>query len=298
MTLLHETLLQSAPDQKDDIDQDKITSVKQTAVSQSPSSPIAPPPGLAAPVKLQAAVSPPPGLESSSGCFSALTQELVKVAAEISRIDGMMQKLQADTPEAAEAVKWQKISMCALRWSRDSLTERQQGLLVQLRELTLQQMQARPGVPAPEPSAVSDPEPEPAHEPEPRSGSEHVGSLRNDLDKLRTYERDCVLHVRNIKKLGVRSPEKLQAHFSRFGELADVLVAHSFEKPTARRRQGRVRPAALGFIVFQSSAVAEAVLAAGAEHFVGVGEDAVAVQVHRYEPMDLELLSGKEAMEV
>jgi len=243
--------------------------------------------------------------------MSEITNELIKVVAELARVDEMMQKVQTSPPEAAEAQKWHEISKRALVWSRDALAKKQQGLLEQLRDLTMQQLKPSGVVdlapadakvaPArveasPKVAQVLVQERVPSQELEPKGdGSEFVGSLRNHLDKVREYQPSCVVHVRNIKKLGVRSPDKLHEYFSRFGELSDVLVAHSFEKPTARRRQGRVRPAALGFVVFQSAMVAEVLLAGSAEHVVGEDEAAVTIQVQRYEPMDLELLAAKEA---
>ena len=71
--------------------------------------------------------------------------------------------------------------------------------------------------------------------------------------------------------------------------LAEVLVSHTFEKPSAKRASGRVRPAALGFVVFRSPEAAQAILAAGEEHVVGSGADAVKVLVQRYERSGSEL---------
>jgi len=313
LTLPIETVFQVQSDQKVDVGLMKAPGLASPACPQQKFQ-VPPPPGLEP--------QPPSGSQGNlaatgkaahtpGGCMNEVTNELIKVVAELARVDEMMQKVQTSHPKAAEAQKWHEISKRALVWSRDALAKKQQGLLEQLRDLTMQQLK---------PSGVADLAPAdakvaparveaspkvaqvlvqervPSQELEPKGdGSEFVGSLRNHLDKVREYQPSCVVHVRNIKKLGVRSPDKLHEYFSRFGELSDVLVAHSFEKPTARRRQGRVRPAALGFVVFQSAMVAEVLLAGSAEHVVGEDEAAVTIQVQRYEPMDLELLAAKEA---
>merc|ERR1719313_3047599 len=75
------------------------------------------------------------------------------------------------------------------------------------------------------------------------------GSLRQDLELLRQRQPEHVIIVRKIKKLGFESPQLLDAHFSQFGEVKELLVAHSHVKPTTKRPNGRVRPAALGFVV-------------------------------------------------
>merc|ERR1719161_3173488 len=75
------------------------------------------------------------------------------------------------------------------------------------------------------------------------------GSLRQDLELLRQRQPECVIIVRKIKKLGFESPQLLDKYFSQFGEVKELLVAHSHVKPTSKRPNGRVRPAALGFVV-------------------------------------------------
>merc|ERR1719183_818198 len=126
-----------------------------------------------------------------------------------------------------------------------------------------------------------------------QGGAENLGSLREDLEKLRRYDRRCCILVRRIKQLGLNSPQTLHEHFSSYGELAEVLVSHTFEKPGAKHACGRVRPAALGFVVFRSPEAAEAILAGGEEHVMGSDADAVTVLLQRYERSGSEL--GLEA---
>jgi len=102
----------------------------------------------------------------------------------------------------------------------------------------------------------------------PAISSLSAGSLKQDLEMLRNYDHDCVLIVRKIKKLGFESPAALREHFARYGEVADVMVAHSHVKPTPKRPGGRVRPAALGFVVMGSGDAARAAVEAGDEQMV------------------------------
>merc|ERR550514_2002515 len=89
------------------------------------------------------------------------------------------------------------------------------------------------------------------------------GSLRHDLEMLRERNPERVIIVRKIKKLGFESPALLTEYFLQYGEVAEVLVAHSHVKPTPKRPNGRVRPAALGFVVMGSEEAAQSALQAG-----------------------------------
>jgi len=290
----------------------------------------------AAPEKEALTVMPPPGFEKrvspavttlarpaaageGSGLvvnMPSLLKELVEVAAEVARTDGLLEEAEQSSPQGADAQKWHEVSCRALRWSRDALIDRQSNILVRMKGL-VQESGARPGVVPAEPvltptskcswlnvdapefcpalkqSAAAQDREQHAAPAAGLPGAEHVGSLREDLEKLHGYDRRCCILVRKIKQLGLNSPETLHEHFSSYGELAEVLVSHTFEKPSAKRAAGRVRPAALGFVVLRSSEAAEAILAAGEEHVVGSGADAVTVLVQRYEPSGSEL--GREA---
>lgn len=246
------------------------------------------------------------------GQTSALLKELVQVAAEVAHTDGLLKEAEQSSPVGAEAQKWHEVSCRALQWSRDALAKRQSDILASMKEL-VQESSARSGVvpaeaaltPAPKPPWLNANAPEfcPASKQSAAlqdmeqhealklglRGAEHVGSLREDLEKLRRYDRDCCILVRKIKQLGLQSPEKLHEHFSTYGELADVLVSHTFEKPSAKRANGRVRPAALGFVVLRSPEAVKAILAVGEEHVMGYGADALTVVVQRYEPSGTEI---------
>merc|ERR1719453_644226 len=94
------------------------------------------------------------------------------------------------------------------------------------------------------------------------------GSLRQDLEFLRERHPDRVLIVRKIKKLGFDSPQLLEKHFLQFGEVSEVLVAHSHVKATPKRPNGRVRPAALGFVVMATEEGVQRALESGKEQSI------------------------------
>lgn len=130
-------------------------------------------------------------------------------------------------------------------------------------------------------------EPAPAAEEAELLGGAHaappeVGSLRSDLERLREFDPGCCLIVRRIKKLGLESGQYLREHFELAGSVREVLVAHSFEKPSAKRRNGRIRPAAIGFVAMASEADAAAALLRGQEQVIG---EAV-VDVQLIEPFE------------
>merc|ERR1719313_1558761 len=98
------------------------------------------------------------------------------------------------------------------------------------------------------------------------------GSLRQDLELLKQRQPECVIIVRKIKKLGFESPQILDDHFSQYGEVKELLIAHSHVKPTAKRPNGRVRPAALGFVVMADDEATRKAFEAGTEQSIcGVG---------------------------
>merc|ERR1719281_1541313 len=94
------------------------------------------------------------------------------------------------------------------------------------------------------------------------------GSLRQDLELLRQRQPEHVIIVRKIKKLGFESPQLLDEHFSQYGEVKELLVAHSHVKATAKRPNGRVRPAALGFVVMANEEGVQSAFKAGANQMI------------------------------
>jgi len=115
------------------------------------------------------------------------------------------------------------------------------------------------------------------------AGEMSVGSLRDDLERLKDYNAQQCLIVRRIKRLGLASPEILREHLSSFGGVKEMLISHSFEKKSVKCRADRVRPAALGFVVMDSVKGAQAALKAGPTLII----EGVDVEVKVFEPLDL-----------
>merc|ERR1719375_992414 len=220
--------------------------------------------------------------------FAALLADLVGVAAEIARMDEMLAQAEASAPASAEARKWHEVSVQALVWSREALAERQNNLLVQMKVLSQVGRAAQAVVASSETIAVAtctptQPEATRSLEP-PESETAVVGSLRADLERLRGYSKEQCLLVRKIKRLGLESPQKLRAHFERYGAVSEVLVAHSFEKPSAKRRNGRMRPAAMGFVVMEDATVAQHIANHAAVQLVRDGSETLEVVIQKFDP--------------
>jgi len=106
-----------------------------------------------------------------------------------------------------------------------------------------------------------------------------IQSLRLHLEKLKEYPTGCSLQVKNIKLLGFNSATFLRDHFSQYGPVAEVLVAHSITKPSDKRKNGRVRPAAMGFVVMATTEDVKNVLDAGAQQVInGVPTEVLLVE--------------------
>lgn len=216
----------------------------------------------------------------------AILTRLASVVKEIASMDAMIAKAEASAPECPEARKWFEVSQTALVWSRENLTKEQRALLHRLKEQCLAQATAQPSPVPPAARCQKLPAQDaPAAAAGLNDDAKVVGSLRADLRKLQGYDdpRRCLL-VRKIKRLGVDSAQKLRDHFQRAGAVTDVLVAHSFEKPSAKRRQGRVRPAAMGFVVMEDAAIAKDLVESGAVQLVQDGEELVEVAVEEFDP--------------
>jgi len=105
-------------------------------------------------------------------------------------------------------------------------------------------------------------------------------TLSTSLRILEDEGPDCLLIVRRISKLGFKASRSLKKHFSTFGPVLKVLLAHS----TARQYQDQQfhvkrRPSNLGFIQMGTAAAANAVLAGGLAQEI----EGVSVNVARFE---------------
>lgn len=99
----------------------------------------------------------------------------------------------------------------------------------------------------------------------------HSGeTLRMPLRSLLHVDSNRVLIVRKINRLGFSSPTTLKEHFSWYGTVEKVLVAHSRVKSGGGQAGmvSRLRPSGLGFVVMSRMEEAEVILAQGAEQQV------------------------------
>jgi len=227
---------------------------------------------------------------------------------KVAQIDEAIMSARASAPsqEDSEAFKWHEVSIKALMWTRSSLVDQQSAALGKLKNSASSQQVSVPpsAVPSRVPASSSSPTATPVSPvPKPSSdawvrssklltpsqvgakvaaGDMSVGSMRDDLERLKEYDAQQCLIVRRIKRLGLGSPEILRQHFSGFGNVKEMLISHSFEKKSAKCRADRVRPAALGFIIMDSVEGAQAALRAGPTLMIGD----VDIEVHIFEPVE------------
>lgn len=101
------------------------------------------------------------------------------------------------------------------------------------------------------------------------AGNAETGTLRTHLQELLKFPASEILIVRKINRLGFDSAKVLKQHFSLYGTVVEVYVAHSRVKPAnCRQSQARWRPSGLGFVVMGCAEEVAAVLKQGAEQDV------------------------------
>jgi HEPN domain-containing protein len=95
-------------------------------------------------------------------------------------------------------------------------------------------------------------------------------TMRHNLQDLENIDHSRIVLVRKINRLGIESPDFLEAHYSQYGKVDQVLAPHSHVK--LRGGSGwRLRPTCLGFVVMSKPSEAEAILAAGPEQQIRGG---------------------------
>merc|ERR1719160_1821297 len=193
----------------------------------------------------------------------------------------MLAQITESAPEEEGAKRYHEISLQALQCSRKMLCEKQSKCLQDLgaligspskstEEITKPTVESTPGSTTWKGWGKADIEAVPEFVPPVNIAAKLIGSgsLRQDLELLRQREPEHVIIVRKIKKLGFESPQLLDEHFSQYGEVKELLVAHSHVKPTSKRPNGRVRPAALGFVVMATAEAVQSALKAGANQMI------------------------------
>jgi hypothetical protein len=207
--------------------------------------------------------------------------ELTEVASQLARVDMMLSQVTENAPEEENAKRYHEISLQALECSKKMLHEKQAQCLMDLGALVGSPTQATEDeegstVESTPTSAIwngwskADIAAVPEFVPQQDLTSKLIGSgsLRQDLELLRQRQPEHVIIVRKIKKLGFDSPQLLDQHFSQYGCVKELLVAHSHVKPTPKRPNGRVRPAALGFVVMATDEAAQKAFEAGIDQML------------------------------
>jgi len=105
-------------------------------------------------------------------------------------------------------------------------------------------------------------------------------TLSTSLQILEEADPDCLLIVRRISKLGFKATRALKKHFSAYGGVVKVLLAHS----TARQYQDQQfhvkrRPSNLGFIQMATPEAVKQILAFGSSQEI----EGVSICVQRFE---------------
>lgn len=113
-----------------------------------------------------------------------------------------------------------------------------------------------------------------------RGGAQkQVQTLSTSLQMLSREDADVLLIVRRINKLGFKAGRRLKQHFSQYGTVIRVLVAHSTCRPSDSGSQARKRPSSLGFIHMAKPQDVAKILSMGSEHEV----EGVCIRVQRFE---------------
>jgi hypothetical protein len=237
----------------------------------------------------------PTSTPKTPATVAASLLELQEVAQQLAHVEMMLAQITESPPEEESAKRYHEISLQALLCSKRMLSEKQAYYLKDLGaflESTSKstEEEVKPPQESIPPSTTwngwgkAELDAVPEFVPHCDFSSKLIGSgsLRQDLELLRQRQPEHVIIVRKIKKLGFESPQFLDEHFSQYGEVKELLVAHSHIKPTAKRPNGRVRPAALGFIVMANGEAAQNAFQAGTEQMIR----GVSIELASFESFD------------
>jgi hypothetical protein len=111
-------------------------------------------------------------------------------------------------------------------------------------------------------------------------------TLSTSLRKLEDVDPACVVIVRRINKLGFKATRALKHHFSAYGQVVQVLLAHSTAKQFSDQQfVTKRRPTNLGYIQMASAEMVMKILADGEERDV----EGVQIAVQRFQrPSEVE----------
>jgi len=94
-------------------------------------------------------------------------------------------------------------------------------------------------------------------------------SLRSFLEEdLVNVDKRCIFTCRRINKLGFKSKDVLEQHFSQFGEVVEVFVTHPRSKPDVPGAPPKFRPGNFGIVVMKTPEAVQRILAEGSEQRV------------------------------
>jgi len=126
------------------------------------------------------------------------------------------------------------------------------------------------------------------------TGGRQVQTLSTSLQLLSKEDPECLFIVRRINKLGFKAARKLKQHFSAYGGVVRVLVAHSTVRQQVDKQSyalsSRQRPSSLGFVQMTSAEAVQKVLETGAEQEV----DGSLIRVQKFERQHSEEAAAAE----
>lgn len=137
------------------------------------------------------------------------------------------------------------------------------------------------------------------------TGSGYHDTMKLLLQTLQQEDPGNIFVCRKINAFGFRSPERLRAYFSKYGQVKGVYVSHSHVKNTRPvpdqqddpEVPSRLRAASLGFVVMTTCEAVNSILADGPEHTVRGKTVRVGVFYRKCVPTDDEDGDDDEARE-
>jgi hypothetical protein len=95
-----------------------------------------------------------------------------------------------------------------------------------------------------------------------------ASSLRSHFGELDQVPCERIFLVRKIQRLGLNSADSVRAHFNTYGDVEDVLVAHSPVLSGCKTYVRRFRPSNLAIVTMKTAAMAERVHAQGRDQVI------------------------------